>query len=179
MEAPARRQYREQVPPALEQLYASEVRYVYAFLHRLGGRGCDLEDLVHDVFVTAVRRFGDYDPSRPARPWLLGIAFRVMSDWRRKPRPATEELPELRFEGPGGEERVQQREARDLLTEALSGLSEERRAALVMYELEKLSVAEISEAMGCPLATTYTRLRTARDELAAAVRRIQLRQGER
>lgn len=166
----------------LEQLYSSELPFVYSFLFRLGARGSDLEDLAHDVFVTAMKRWASYDPSRPVRPWLLGIAFRVMADALRKRRSvqqlAVEQHDEPRDEGPGGEERVAARERRELIEEALQSVEPDRRAVFVMYELEGIPTADIAEAMGTPLATAYSRLRVGREEFTAAVRRIQLRRGE-
>ncbi len=168
-------------PAHLDQLYAAELPFVYSFLYRLGSRGADLEDLAHDVFVTAVRKWDSYDPSRAVRPWLLGIAFRVASDFRRK-RPSGREvsdaLTELPDEARGAEGQVQQREAKDLVDEALGSLEPERRAVFVMHQLEGLTAADISATMGAPLATTYSRLRVGREEFTAAVRRIQLRRGE-
>jgi len=41
--------------PSLEQLYRAELKAVCAFLWRLE-QGSEMEDLAHDVFVTAARR---------------------------------------------------------------------------------------------------------------------------
>ena len=57
--------------------YDAEFEVVWLYLRRLGVPEADVEDAVHDVFVVAHRRYGTYDPSRPLRPWLLGIAFRI------------------------------------------------------------------------------------------------------
>src|SRR6266849_1516490 len=67
-----------------DAIYGAEFPYVWHSLRRLGVQGRDLEDLTHDVFATAFRRRADYDPSRPMRPWLFGIAFRVASEFRRR-----------------------------------------------------------------------------------------------
>ncbi len=162
----------------LDRLYAEELPFVYSFLCRLGARKADLEDLAHDVFVTAVRKWDSYDASRPVRPWLLGIAFRVAADVRRKRVPEALDGPDLPDDARGAEGQVEQREARDLVAEALESLEPERRAVFVMHQLEGISAADISATMGSPLATTYSRLRVGREEFTAAVRRIQLRRGE-
>lgn len=167
--------------PNLDALYTAELPYVYSFLHRLGARGSELEDLAHDVFVTALKRWDSFDATRPPRPWLLGIAFRLAQDFKRKSSTTREVLGE-ELERPtderGLEARIEQREARELIEEALESLSVERRAVFVMFELEGMSAADISEALGTPVPTTYSRLRVAREEFTAAVRRIQLRRGE-
>jgi RNA polymerase sigma-70 factor, ECF subfamily len=60
---------------------------VHAFLVvRLTGIH-DAEDLVQDVFVTAFRRLGDFDPERPLGPWLRSIALNLLRNHRRKFRP--------------------------------------------------------------------------------------------
>jgi len=161
--------------PSLDALYRAELKAVYAFLWRLGARESEMEDLAHDVFITAARRLASFDPSRPARPWLLGITFRVFSDARRKTAGReTSQVPEgLEDPSPGPDEAVAKRQAQKLLQRALATLPEERRAAFVMHELEGLSVAEVSEAMGAPAPTTYSRLKLAREEVAKAVERLQ------
>ena len=63
----------------LAALYQSEVGWVWNALKRLGAPSADLEDLAHDVFLAAHHARARFDPARPARPWLMGIAFRVLS----------------------------------------------------------------------------------------------------
>ena len=154
---------------------------LYGFLVRSGARHAELEDLAHDVFVTAMRKWSTFDATRPVRPWLLGIAYRVLLDLRRRASSSREvggELPDVAGEQQTGDDRVHAREAQALVQQALLSLEEDRRAAFVMCELQGMSPAEAAEAMGAPLATTYSRLRVAREEFTAAVRRIQLRRGE-
>lgn len=174
-------QYEGMLSAHLEQLYSTELPHLYSFLSRLGARGSEIEDMAHDVFVTAMRRWKSFDTSKPVRPWLLGIAFRVMVEMRRKSASTREVLGaplEATSERPGAEAHVEQREARELIDEALESLDPERRAVFVMYELEGVSAADISVALDTPVPTTYSRLRVAREEFTAAVRRIQLRRGE-
>lgn len=148
---------------------------MYAFLVRLGAPSSDLPDLAHDIFLTAMRRWSAFDGSRPVRPWLLGITWRVHSDFKsRRSRVVLEEVPEVSQDCPDS---VEAKQNRALVQRALASLDDVKRAAFVLHELEGQSVAEVAEAMGAPLQTTYSRLRVAREEFATAVRR--LRRGER
>lgn len=160
----------------LERLYQAELGAVHGFLVRMGAPSADAPDLLHDVFLTAVRRWSAYDASRPVRPWLFGIAANVVSDWKktgaRKFEEGRDEVPERRDEG-DLEARVEARKTGALVQAALLELDEPKRAAFVMHHFEGLSPNEISEVMNVPPATTYTRLRSARLELTAAVRRRQ------
>src|SRR5262245_47602718 len=70
----------------LEDLFKAESSYVWNTLRRLGVQERDLEDLTHEVFLTVHRRLGDYDATRPVRPWLFGIALRTALRYRELAR---------------------------------------------------------------------------------------------
>jgi RNA polymerase sigma-70 factor (ECF subfamily) len=42
------------------------------------------EDILQDVAVALLKRYGAYDPSRPFLPWAMGVARRVVLERRRK-----------------------------------------------------------------------------------------------
>ena len=144
----------------------------------MGAPPADLEDLAHDVFVVVHRHLGDYDPTRPLRPWLFGIAVRVVSDHRRLGR-NSREVPGLTAESvdtaPSAEDQLETQEARGLLMRALSELDLEQRAVLVMHDLDELPVPEIATALSIPLNTAYSRLRLARAAVSARVARFRAR----
>jgi RNA polymerase sigma factor (sigma-70 family) len=157
----------------LEPIYRREMASVYALLFRLGAPKADLPDLVQDVFVTAMRRWSTYDARRPIRPWLMGIAWRVASDYRARKKPELfADLPD-QADDVSADASLEARDAQRLVQRALGHLDETKRAAFVMHTLEGLSVAEISDAMEAPAQTTYSRLRAAREEFATALRRVQ------
>jgi RNA polymerase sigma-70 factor (ECF subfamily) len=66
-------------------------------------------------------------------------------------------------------------EAVRLLHSLLDELSEPKRTAFVLSELEELSVPEIAAALGENLNTVYSRVRAARSEFDAALRRERAR----
>jgi RNA polymerase sigma-70 factor, ECF subfamily len=165
----------EQRPPDLPTIYRSEFAYVWKTLRRLGAPPADLEDLAHDVFMVVHRHLDDYDPLRPLRPWLFGIALRVVSDFRRLGRNLREVASE-RVEpvdgAPTPHDRLEDREARELLMKALDGLDLERRAVFVMHDLDEIPVPEIADRLSIPVNTAYSRLRLAREEVAAWIERF-------
>jgi RNA polymerase sigma-70 factor (ECF subfamily) len=57
------------------------------------------------------------------------------------------------------------------LMSALEGLSEDQRAVFVMADLEELSAPEIASVLRVNLNTVYSRLRSARREVANALAR--------
>ncbi len=155
-------------------LYEREFEYVLRTLRRLGIRQADVEDLVHDVFVVVHRRLGDYDASRPIRPWLFGIAYRVASDHRRRAHVQREvgvDAPDAACPAPGPEALAQTAEARELVLAALGELELPFRAALVLHDLDGCTAPEIARVLEIPLNTVYSRVRLAREKFAAAVTR--------
>lgn len=158
-----------------EALYDAELDYVWTSLRRLGAREADLEDLTHEVFLTAYRRLADYDRSRPLRPWLFGIAMRIASDHRRKASTSREvhgEVPVVADPRSGPEEDAAAAQQRRLLSEALDTLSDELRAVFVMHAVNDHPVPEVAEALGVPLNTAYSRLRLARAALTTALQQL-------
>jgi RNA polymerase sigma-70 factor (ECF subfamily) len=163
-------------------LYRAEVGYVWRTLRRLGVRARDLPDLTHEVFVIVYRRMHDYDHDRPRRPWLFGIAFREASHYHRRAGHGRELVAdEVRVldEAPGAEELMARAQDQALVAEAVATLDLERRAALVMHDFDRHPVADIAAAMGVPVKTVYSRLRVAREQFVATVRRLQRQRGER
>ena len=159
----------------LHALYEQEVDTVHAYLVRFGLRGAEAEDAVHDTFVTALRRKHTYDPGRPPRPWLLGIAFRVAVARARssRPREGPERLDEQHDPAQNPERGLEARDAKALVDRALQRLGEDQRTVFVMYDLQGVPMAQIAEAMGTPVATAYSRLRLGRQAFTEAVHALQ------
>lgn len=162
-------------------LYDANFGYVWHSLRRLGAPDRDLEDLCHDVFVVFYRGRAAFDVTRPLRPWLFGIAFRVASDFRRRAQHRFE-LPGMEREmidpAPGADEHVARAEDRELVRRALAVLDLDRRAVLVMHDIDGHTMPTIAEALGAPLNTCYSRLRLGREQFAAACKRLRRSDGK-
>jgi RNA polymerase sigma-70 factor (ECF subfamily) len=159
---------------AFREVYRAEFSYVFASLRRLGLGPADAEDAAHDVFLAAYRRFADYDAARPVRPWLFGFAYRVASDRRRRARRHPEDARDLPFdvaiEEPGADEKLAAAEARHLVLRVLATIPLERRALLVMHDIDGHAMPEIARGLDLPLNTAYSRLRLARRDFENALR---------
>lgn len=158
-----------------------EFDYVWITLRRLGVQPRDLEDVVQDVFVNLYRRLDLYDPSRPIRPWLFAFALRAASDWRKQARHRVEVLGQpvdVAGNTPAPDEAMARNEDRELVLRALEDVEIERRAVFILYEIDGCSMKDIVESLRIPLFTGYSRLRVAREEFTAAVRRLVAQRGE-
>jgi RNA polymerase sigma-70 factor (ECF subfamily) len=130
----------------------------------LGVPAADAEDLCQDMMLVVHRRLPDFD-GQSLRGWLYGICVRVASDYRRSARVrrerTVETLPESAHEATQPDE-VDARRAEVKLRRALDEIDDDKRAVFVLFEIEGLTLREISEAVGAPLQTCYSRLQAAR-----------------
>lgn len=143
----------------------------HAAVHRYVMRRVEepaVADLVAETFLVAWRRRGEIagDPL----PWLLGVARRVCANHLRsrqrraalnerlaaQPAPATE--PEI---VPACQDRG--------LRQALAGLSERDREALLLVAWDGLRNREAAKVVGCSPPAFAVRLHRARARLAAAL----------
>jgi RNA polymerase sigma-70 factor (ECF subfamily) len=168
-------------PPDLGAIFDEHFDYVWATLRRLGVRDADREDLVHEVFLKVHAHLGDYDGKRPLRPWLFGFAYRVAADHRRLARHRVEVLDgsgESPATGPLADERVAAIEQRELLLTALQSLDLDKRAVLIMHDLDEVPMPQIAHLLDLRLNTAYSRLRLAREQLAVIVTRLRITRGQ-
>ena len=160
-------------PADFAAAYDSEFEGVWLYLRRLGVSAADVEDAVHDVFVVAHRRYETYDPSRPLRPWLLGIAFRVAAQWRRQRRHEVgmdEPARDVADANEGPEDAFESQEVKSRLYHALGQIDLQQRAVVVMHDLHGIAVPQIADELGVPLNTVYSRLRLGRAKVAAVLK---------
>jgi RNA polymerase sigma-70 factor (ECF subfamily) len=155
------------------EAFQREVDYVYRSLRRLGTSTSEVDDLAQDVFLALRGSWLEYDARRPLRPYLFGIAFRIVSAHQRKHnREVAFGVVELADAGPGPDEALQKKQVRAIVLAALERIPLPRRAVLVMHDLDDSPVAEVAAVLAIPLFTAYSRLRKARRELEIAVRRL-------
>lgn len=158
-------------PPAFREVFDRHGRYVWRTLRRLGVREADAKDMCQEVFMVVHRRLPEFDGSSSIRTWVYGITVRVASQYRRRAVHRREELSEQVVETPSAppqHDDLEERWLRRRLEAALNGLDEHKRTVFVLYELEELTLSEISTVLGCPLQTVYFRLRTAREAVRRA-----------
>jgi RNA polymerase sigma-70 factor, ECF subfamily len=154
---------------SFRETYEKEFGYVWNVLRRFGVRQSELEDAAHELFVVLYRQFYKYDPSRPLRPWLAGIAFRVASDFRRKAYRQREQATADTHEFQStydADKTVEEKRRKEALYHALSEVDEDRRVIIMLHDLEGYAMPVVAEALEVPLNTCYSRLRLGRQDLA-------------
>jgi RNA polymerase sigma-70 factor, ECF subfamily len=161
------------------ETFDRELDYVYGTLQRLGARPGDMEDLLQEIFVALHRNWPTLDATRSLRPWLFGVAFRVVRTHRRR-RARETPFAELdpADDAPDPEGWVQGQESLALLSAALQHVPVARRSVLIKHDLEGLDVIDIARQLSITKFGVYARLYKGRKELASVVRRLR-REGVR
>ncbi len=113
----------------------------------------DVEDVVQDILLTvhAVRQ--SYDPARPFRPWLHGIArHRIIDRQRKRGRVAaheiTLEIDHADIAGPAAQSTLDG----DHLRAGLAALPQRQREAITMLKLNELSLKDAAARSGQSIA---------------------------
>ena len=161
----------------LEALYRAHAADVSRWANRLGRSRIDPDDVVQEVFLIVRRRLGKFRGDA-FRPWLFRITMNVISNsrrriWFRGLLPGHSSVPEQvipKDQWPDGNLDARERVA--CLDAMLGALPERERQALILFELEEMSGAEIAELMQVPAATVRGWLHRGRSRLARRVRQI-------
>jgi RNA polymerase sigma-70 factor (ECF subfamily) len=156
----------------LRSLYLEHGGFLWRSLQRLGVRESDLEDVLQEVLMVVHRRAASFDPRRSkVTTWLFGICLRVARGHTRRAYFRREKLDGQALDGTHErtpETDLEQRELQRRLQRVLDGMSLEKRATFVLFELEGLPCEQIAELMGVPLGTVHSRIHAARAHFKAA-----------
>ncbi len=159
------------------QVFKEYASFVWRVLRRLGVAESDIEDICQEVFVVIHRRLGDFEGRSSLRTWIYGICVRTASDYRRRGygrRELVTETPPEQIANDNAHDELAHHQARAILDRILDALDDDKRAVFVLYEIEQLTMAEVADAVSCPLQTAYSRLHAARKLVEAGIERARL-----
>jgi RNA polymerase sigma-70 factor (ECF subfamily) len=162
-----------------EALFRDYAGFVASFLHRLGARDADVEDLVQDVFMTAHRK-GGYRPGAASPTTFLA---RIALEARLQTRRRNVRWQRAQSEGLSGatvgaapatpESLLALQRAAQGMQRALDAMDPGVRAVFVLFELEGQSCEQIAAGLELKVGTVYSRLHGARKAFHAHVEREQ------
>jgi RNA polymerase sigma factor (sigma-70 family) len=166
------------VPERFGAVFDRHATAIHGYIARRLGRDA-ADDLVAETFLVAFRQRASYEPDQPsARPWLYGIATRLVSRRRREEvrffraiarsgiDPAADPVAE-----PVADQSARRADAQALhrrLAGALAVLSTADRDALLLVA-DGLSYQEAAQALGVPPGTLSSRVARARRMVRAAL----------
>lgn len=131
------------------------------------------EDIAQEVFLTAYRMLGSFDPDRSEfSTWLFTIARNKSLNVLKKKKPLSmPRLPE-RTSPVNPADVLSQKEFFDELDRALQELPATQKTAFVLAELEQLSHAEIAQIEGVRIGTVKSRINRAKSKLQSALKNL-------
>jgi RNA polymerase sigma-70 factor (ECF subfamily) len=156
---------------AFQQLYRRHRDAVFRFAYRLLGAEAAAEDVAHDCFIALLRRPEGFDPRRASlRTYLLAATRNLaFKQFRRNGHELV--LDEGQWAEPAAPDsfnplrQLLLAEAATEVKRAVLSLPPLQREALVLFEYEELSLAEVAQVTGADVNTIKARLHRARQSL--------------
>jgi RNA polymerase sigma-70 factor (ECF subfamily) len=159
------------LPAGFDALYSEHFDFVCRSLRLLGVAPDGLEDGAQDVFGVVSRRFAEFVPDASVRTWLFAIVQRVAANhrraWRRKQSPLEPLREPLAARDPDPEAHAEAAQAAELIERFAESLDDGHRAVLILALIERAPAREVASALGIPLFTVYSRVRSVRSKLEA------------
>lgn len=162
----------------VRRIYAEHQAFVWRTVQHLGIAVELADDATQEVFIVVHRRLDDYDPARPFRSWLWGIAKLVVMGVKRGQTRAARKLELVAAPEPtmAPDDLLEHERAVAFVQEFIERLGAKHRDVFVLCEQEGMSGPEAADALGIRLNTVYSRLRKARKHFEDAVQRRHLRE---
>jgi len=171
-------------PGAFAELVERYQNRLVGVMNHLVGNAEEAEDLAQEVFMRVYRSRQKYQPRSKFSTWLFTIANNLalnsLRSRQRKPvvalntrdsgplgpRPEEQLAPDP---GTGPVQKVQKHELALQIRQALDGLNERQRMAVVLNKFEDMNYAEIAEVMGLTTKAVKSLLSRARMNLRTAL----------
>ncbi len=166
---------------AFVTLYRRRQGAIYRFALRMSGSETIAEDVTQEVFMTLMRGDGHYDPSRGSfSAYLFGVARnqvlrrlekdRLLSPIYDGDEDRDSAPPEILIavDDPLGD--LTRKEMIASVRQAVLALPAHYREVVVLCDLQEMSYADASVALGCAVGTVRSRLHRARALLVEKLR---------
>jgi RNA polymerase sigma factor (sigma-70 family) len=149
---------------------------VKRFIFRLVGNAVEAEDLAQEVFMRVYTKRATYRAGAKFSTWCFSIAANQAKNrlrwWRRRPALSLDAWAETGGEvvdessvGNQASAHALRQERAVAVQQAIAALPMDLRTALVLFEYERQSMAEIAITLGCTAKAVENRLYRARQRL--------------
>jgi len=159
---------------AFQILYERYRDPIFRFAYRLLGSVEAAEDVTHDCFLSLIKEPGRFDSSRASLRTYIYAAARNLAAKRYNSfarETGIEGLDEEPADGCEPMAQVLDNELAEVVQRAIASLPSLQREALVLFEYDELSLAEIAAIVGADANTVKARLFRAREKLRAGLDR--------
>ncbi len=149
-----------------EQVFATHREAVLGYLRRRTDSGHDAADLLADTFLVAWRRLDDVPLDPQTRPWLYGVARRVLANHRRGEGRRHALATKLRGELSDAVPVHPLLDDAAPAARAFRALPEQDRELLSLVAWEELDTGQIATVLGISRNAVRIRLHRARKRFA-------------
>jgi RNA polymerase sigma factor (sigma-70 family) len=152
-------------------------RPVKSVIGRIVLNASEAEELAQETMVRVWQQRDKFRDGAEVRPWVFSIAVNLARNrlrwWRRRPEVALEEwsAAEEGATGREGDGEMERKERAAAVRDAIAALPLELREAIVLFEFEEMSQAEIAVTVGASVKAVEARVARAREKLRVTLRR--------
>lgn len=174
-----------------ERVALPHLTHLYTAAFYLTRNEAEAEDLAQETYLRAFRFFDKFEPGTNCKAWLLSILRNLfinryqqkkrepeMVDWEKIDQAYESIVAQREDAGKDNPEslffsRVMDHE----VEQALRGLPEEFRTAIILVDIQELSYEEAAKVMECPVGTIRSRVSRGRRMLQVALREYAVKRG--
>ena len=167
---------------AFNELVERHQDRLFASLYKMLGNADEAQDAVQDAFILAFQKLETFSGRSAFSTWLYRVAVNAAFSQKRREKRRPQSLStasgcrgiDPTDQSPASDPAapLEQMETQRKVNEALQGLSEEFRAALVLKEIDGFRYDEIAEILDIPIGTVRSRIFRAREELREKLRSL-------
>lgn len=156
----------DQLRSRLESLVREHHGHVTRTVRRLLGWRGDVDDVVQEVFLAALRQHGRFRGDSNVKTWLTAIAIRRCRSERRK---WWKRWKGGRAREPAESDSSGRDDVAEAVRTAVRQLPAKEREVVVLYYLEEISVADVARLVRASEGAVNVRLHRARKKLGEAL----------
>lgn len=153
---------------AFDQIMRIHEDRIFSVCLRIMGDRERALDASQETFLTVFRKAGQFEGKSQVGTWIYRIAVNTCYDQLRKAkrRPSVSLPDYVDPADPSAESEIHSAGLRPEIETALATLPQEFRSAIVLSDIEGLSMPEAAEALGVPVGTVKSRVFRGRRLLA-------------
>ncbi|MDV2684076.1 sigma-70 family RNA polymerase sigma factor [Alkalihalophilus lindianensis] len=154
---------------AYQDMYDATIKDVYKNVHFLMEDKTDVEDVIQEIYIQMYKSLKKYDPTKPFKPWLIGVAIKQIHSYRRKKwmsfrilkRAETVSREYSEDFTPGLIEQL----SNETLITLIDQLPFKLKQVVILHYLNDYKQSEVAEILKIPVGTVKSRIHEALKKL--------------
>lgn len=160
--------------PSLDAVLADMAQPVLRYLERFVGDPAIARDLQQETLIKIARGYESFGGRSSVKTWAFAIANRVAADYYRAPEHQTRivelnEANDVASDEAAIDVSLVEEEMNQCVRQVIDSLPDTYRAALILHDLEGLSIEQTALICDCTLANAKIRIHRARSRLREAL----------